>query len=932
MARGTTSTASNNPISPPLPALPPPTPISKQSQVFAGGPVYPSSWQPTASGDDRGRTAQHSRRPSRAERYEVLVESARELIRRADHGGHVGLGIDSEQRGAVDQEEWRDTVGNLLKVVDGMARQLATHDELAAQLKIAQSNLTLAETHSEFLEETLRRRDSRSSVSMVSRHSASGAPAPPNVPSRRATTEGDRPESSASLFGLGLEDSRSSAASFFRMPSKRKQTPSVVSTASSVSLPPPTAPHTLRSSSSSPRLGDHPRNSHDTASSEDRPSLLLENGAGKTVSQLTSELFALQAQVTSLEQSCTTLKSTNTSLRRSAEVMAGRCAELEKTKDDLMAELENLSMELFQEANTMVADERKKSAKSEEEVTRLRTEIESLSRDLELLRRGMSGPHDDDRRHSGASSKTMLPRRPPNSTLPTLSPPDPSASNSPSLAPITTSASPNISQSGSPDPDSVSLASATSSRKWFNFGRSASVKSRSGSERDDSGVSPNPNGGTDSDGGMLQPPQAPGMLRAGSTSSLRSISSVSSSFFSAMSADDKVERDKEMMRDGDAEMGEREELLDERDRDAEEEEDLEQDPTTPMVSSNARGRIPSLPKASLYPLPPSPTPNHPPPPALSVQMTSPPPPARPSPPPINTSSLSPRIQPPASATSGFSTDSSPSSSPSIPFPSSTSPNPSSRSPRLDLTRGARPVAIHSFEGEAIAKSPKSPNAARWAELAGAIPSPSTSTFAASTSSPPLAGAQATSEERTRTLSAAGRSSTESSRSRSPLLPSNEREKERHEPARVAHRPPPLKLDTSATAPLATRPSPPPPARPAPPPSSTTAPAPTASAIPPSLSRSSSERTNPSPSPTTTTFPSANDPSSPQPLPSPTFSLPPSASGLISTSTSLSSLRSPEGLMRNIEDMNRSLFGDDDEEDEEEGVKDEVKEQEAKRRE
>lgn len=50
----------------------------------------------------------------------MLVESARELIRRADNKGHVGLGIDSEQRGAVEPDEWRDTVGNLLKVVDGM--------------------------------------------------------------------------------------------------------------------------------------------------------------------------------------------------------------------------------------------------------------------------------------------------------------------------------------------------------------------------------------------------------------------------------------------------------------------------------------------------------------------------------------------------------------------------------------------------------------------------------------------------------------------------------------------------------------------------------------------------------------------------------------------------------------------------------------------
>jgi len=119
MGRGKELPAST-PLSPPLPALPPPTPVSKQGQVFPGGPAYPSNWQPTAPGGERGRTAQHSRRPSRAERYEVLVESARELIRRADNDGHVGLGIDREERGVVDQDEWRDTVGNLLKVVDGM--------------------------------------------------------------------------------------------------------------------------------------------------------------------------------------------------------------------------------------------------------------------------------------------------------------------------------------------------------------------------------------------------------------------------------------------------------------------------------------------------------------------------------------------------------------------------------------------------------------------------------------------------------------------------------------------------------------------------------------------------------------------------------------------------------------------------------------------
>lgn len=239
-------------------------------------------------------------------------------------------------------------------------RQLSTHDEIAAQLKIAQSNLTLAESHSEFLEETLRRRDSRTSIAMASRHSESGPP-PAMVPGsrpRNLSSNTERPESNASLFGAYAtsateESAGSKAASFFRMPSKRKATPSTASNASSTGgaspMPPPSSVN--RSSSSSPRLGDYSTTT--TATTEDEADGSLHQ-PGKTVSQLTSELFALHSQVANLESACSSLRSSNVTLRRSADVLSGRCAELEKTKDDLMNELENLSVELFQEANTMV--------------------------------------------------------------------------------------------------------------------------------------------------------------------------------------------------------------------------------------------------------------------------------------------------------------------------------------------------------------------------------------------------------------------------------------------------------------------------------------------------------------------------------------------------------------------------------------------------
>jgi prefoldin subunit 5 len=56
-----------------------------------------------------------------------------------------------------------------------------------------------------------------------------------------------------------------------------------------------------------------------------------------------------------LETECTALKVNEESMKRSNEMMVKKCADLEKTKEDLMSELENLSVELFSEANALVS-------------------------------------------------------------------------------------------------------------------------------------------------------------------------------------------------------------------------------------------------------------------------------------------------------------------------------------------------------------------------------------------------------------------------------------------------------------------------------------------------------------------------------------------------------------------------------------------------
>ncbi|GAA6018843.1 hypothetical protein JCM11491_006883 [Sporobolomyces phaffii] len=598
----------------------PPTHAASPSSTSPSTPYYPASLSLSdssphhaeSSGASRIPTTpsriRHSRRPSRAERYEHLVENARETLeksrrssgivplatstsiprldearRRSSYislsggvgpaaagsnggttagpgkrgslsligerfglgelggsgtgGGEVGLGI--QQAGEqevldgqtpaeeVEDREWRETVRNLLLVVDGMSQQLATHDELAAQLKIAQSNLTLAETHSEFLEETLRRREVSGGSSGV-RNSASM-----QRNGRSTTADEGGPEDTAT------STSSNGARSFFRLPtasSSSSSTPSLTASNKRKATVPPTplsfvSAHStpaLRSVASSPRLGgggssptlpsrsptgtSHPRFSTSTVSSLDsaapnihpsRPSL-SPNPSTQSLPNpspspsLLQDFHSLRTAYRDLETECTALRVNEESLRRSNEIMVKKCADLEKTKDDLMSELENLSVELFSEANALVAEERKARADAEAKLEQLQVELNSLTEELGSVRRALTR-QERFQAHVDAASPD-LPAIPRGNSLSTSSPlslliPSRSASSSTSSSP-NPEYSPSLIETPSasqPTNRPASTASVVSTgRKWFSFGRSPSIPTAPSVAGTDSTASPNP--------------------------------------------------------------------------------------------------------------------------------------------------------------------------------------------------------------------------------------------------------------------------------------------------------------------------------------------------------------------------------------------------------------------------------------------------------
>ncbi|KDE05899.1 hypothetical protein MVLG_03712 [Microbotryum lychnidis-dioicae p1A1 Lamole] len=644
------------------------SPGSSPTSSSPNRPNYPSTFNgpsnpagPSRPRGARSSLSQHARRPSRAERYETLVENARALYKTASSGteapiaeGSVGLGFEDSlrQQNRFTIEEWRDTVGDLLKVVDGMSRQLATHDELAAQLKIAQSNLTLAETHSEYLEEELRRKESRhsasstvgSTVGSTSQVSMVGGVLPQRANTISSYEGRHESNGASSLFGGFVNNLPGSVSR------ARKQTPSVSSNASAQSNVPTNslfAGH-HRSSSTSPQPGD--LTNGDSRSSDERIDR----------NHLPTDVYALQNQVASLDQALASLRDSNTGLRKAHDQLALKCAELEKTKEDLMGELESLSVELFQEANTMVASERKLRAAAEDEVTRVKGELARLTNEVNELRRGAMM-----RSGSGTGlSSAAVGARP---ALPVRAVTDEGYNGRATLSPILTDTPADF----SPEHNSPQLDSTTSKSRWYSFARPSSAAGKKAPTHRDSEneaqyavVSP--------PGAFAPPGPATGMLRAASCNSVVSFPSPQSNYASANESSPLVgSSDAQFSRRGDEKGASR------------------GSPINGSASTFGDGAGSDRLRASQS-RGSSATNYQPDEPSLTDGLNAPPSALI-----HSTSSLATRAP---------------------------RPIPLHELAARELGAG-RPVAIYSFEGESTAKSPRTPNEMRWKDAAKEITSP-----------------------------------------------------------------------------------------------------------------------------------------------------------------------------------------------------------------
>lgn len=84
-------------------------------------------------------------------------------------------------------------------------------------------------------------------------------------------------------------------------------------------------------------------------------------------------------------QELTRLRNLHTSAQAKIESMSKELADLKKGKLDMEAELENLSQALFEEANKMVSDEKKKRAELEESLKEVKEEREALRETIKVL-------------------------------------------------------------------------------------------------------------------------------------------------------------------------------------------------------------------------------------------------------------------------------------------------------------------------------------------------------------------------------------------------------------------------------------------------------------------------------------------------------------------------------------------------------------------
>lgn len=331
---------------------------------------------------------------------------------------------------ADDAAELKEALRKVLLVADKMSETLASlqatqqslesqnralrdrEAELETSLLLANSNLTLERANNEMLEEALKREGSagaakdigwkrwseREGLKRAASTTSSGEIKRPSTPQqetedgsrRRSSSSGGEDSASASTsptipaavpsgstvpaessrffkfrFGSGVRDSVSARVSP-TLPNKSAIMAPVGSLGggspahlTSASLPSLHATTNLSESPAPSRPSTPPPTKEDLA-------------------VLRRELESLKTQLSALQADHSMLKSSHASLDASHKTLT-------KDKQSLEEEIESLSQALFEEANKMVADERKKRAAYEEELEVCRAEKEALKGALKVV-------------------------------------------------------------------------------------------------------------------------------------------------------------------------------------------------------------------------------------------------------------------------------------------------------------------------------------------------------------------------------------------------------------------------------------------------------------------------------------------------------------------------------------------------------------------
>lgn len=247
-----------------------------------------------------------------------------------------------------------------------------TNSELETSLKIARSNLALAEANTEALEETLKRTRAPLLTSAAFTGGQNGSTYLPS-----STFKMVSPETAQQLWGDPLLPSPVAASpsddgsarggmSFWRR--KKAITPSPT--------PPPPLLATF-SRAPTPNLSDLPPLPSSPLDSGQRDSV-DRSRLSVTSNGLEDERAFLHRKLDQLSSALAVERTATHQLRSAHHSLVNERDALNSAHADLQSELENLSQALFEEANKMVADERQRAAQLEEEVYDLRAQLDDL--------------------------------------------------------------------------------------------------------------------------------------------------------------------------------------------------------------------------------------------------------------------------------------------------------------------------------------------------------------------------------------------------------------------------------------------------------------------------------------------------------------------------------------------------------------------------